>query len=217
MMRRLACLSVAILIAQALCPSRGGLANGQERTSAKRVGSLHVEEFGAYNALGEISQKAHVVIGVDAVQPKGESTIVLDFPGGTVAGLLDMFVSQSPDYRWEETNTGILHVSRDNAHVSLLDVQMSYPGAFKKTRREIWEDIAKRPEVEAWMQSNRCVREEFFNGKEFREHNDPISIAPGSLTVAQLLDEVAVKSRVDYWAVLQSPPGTSCRMDIILW
>jgi len=122
-----------------------------------------------------------------------------------------------PDYRWEEDNAGVIHVFRNNAHVSLLDVAISYPGAFKKTRREIWQDIANRPEISAWMNSSGCSRGELFNGKEFREHNDPILVDAGSITVAQLLDDVAVKSGVGYWAVLQSPPGTSCRVDIILW
>jgi len=208
---------IVALIAQALCIGRCAFAAGPESTSSKRVEGMHIEEAGAYNALGEISQKAHVVLGVDAVQPVKEPTIVLDFAGGTVAQLMDSFVSQAPDYRWEEIDGGIVHVSRDKAHVSLLDVLMAYPGASKKTRREIWEDIAKRPEVLSWMDANHCVRGEFFNGKEFREHNDPISIASAPMTVAQLLDAVAVKSGVDYWAVLQSPPSSPCRVDIMLW
>lgn len=186
-------------------------------TSAKRLGSLRVEEFGAYNALGEISQKAGVVIGVDAVLPKAESTITLDFPGGTVANLLDMFVAAAPGYGWSAAADGVIHVSRDGGHVSLLDVVLSYPGAVKKTRRDIWEDIGKRPEILGWLQANRCSRGELFNGKEFRDYNEPISIDAGSLTVEQLLDDVATKSGVNYWAVLQSPANTTCTVHIILW
>lgn len=215
MMRLLNCLCVAVLAAHA---SLGGIPTMADSVSpsSKKVGSIHIEEFGAYNVAAEISWKAQVVIGVDAIQPKEEPTIVLDFPGGTVADLLNTFVSLAPDYAWEETG-GVIHVFRRNAHVSLLDVPMSYPGAIKKTRKEIWTDIAQRPEVSLWMKSNSCVRGELFNGKEFREHNDPVSIESGSLTVAQLLDDVAVKSGVDYWAVLQAPPNKPCRLDIILW
>jgi hypothetical protein len=216
MRRRLVYLSLSIFIAQGLCPAshNGASAMG---TSDKTVGGCHIEEAGAFNALAEISQKAHVVIGLDAVQPDEEPTIVLDFPGGTVAELLNMFVSQSPDYKWEETAGGIIHVSRNDAHVSLVDVVMDYPGAPKKTREEVWEDIAKRPEVAAWISSNRCSRGEMFNGKEFRSHNDPISIAAGRKTLAQLLDETAVRSGENFWAVLQTPPSKPCRVDIILW
>jgi hypothetical protein len=185
--------------------------------SGKRMVACHIEEFGAYNALAEISHKAQVVIGVEAIQPEKEPTIVLDFPGGTIEDLLNLFVSQAPDYRWEESENGVIHVFRNNAHVSLIDVVMFYPGADNKTRQEIWEDIGKRPEVVAWMGSNHCSRTELFNGKEFKHHNDPISIAPGSITVAHLLDEVAVKSGVDYWAVLRSAPGNSCHVNIFLW
>ena len=217
MIRRLVYLSIATLAMQAFYITPDDVAAGAESTSSKRIDGCRIEEGGAYNALAEISQKAHIVIGVDAVQPEKEPTITLDFPGGTVADLLNAFTAQAPDYRWAEIDGGIIHVFRNHAHVSLTDVVMSYPGANDRTREEIWEDLAKRPEVEAWMNSNRCSRGELFNGKEFRRQNDPISIAPGSLTVAQLLDAVAVKSGVNYWAVLQSPPRKPCQVYVILW
>jgi hypothetical protein len=94
---------------------------------------------------------------------------------------------------------------------------MSYPGAVKRSRHDIWEDIAKRPEVRAWMQSSHCTRGELFNGKEFRDHNEPINIQAGSMTVAELLDQVASKSGVNYWAVLQSASDSPCSLQIILW
>jgi hypothetical protein len=211
---------VVLLMVAAFAHSSGARpSNGPagSSTSARRLEHLRIEEFGAFNALGEISQKAHVMIGVDAVEPKKESTVVLDFPGGTVADLLNLFVSQEPEYQWAESSAGIIRVSRNNAHVSLLDVVISYPEPFKKTRRDIWEDLGKNPQVSEWMQSSHCSPATLFNGKEFRDHNDPISIEPGSRTVAALLDEVAVKSGVNYWAVLQSAPGTQCYVNIILW
>jgi hypothetical protein len=192
-------------------PAAGG------NTSGRKLNSLRIEQFAVYNALGELSEKARIVIGLDSVQPKQESDIVLDFPGGTVADLLDMFVATSPGYRWTETDSGVIHVSRTGAHVSLLDVVMSYPGAVKRSRHDIWEDIAKRPEVRAWMQSSHCTRGELFNGKEFRDHNEPINIQAGSMTVAELLDQVASKSGVNYWAVLQSASDSPCSLQIILW
>ncbi len=204
-----------IVAVQAL--STDALATG-ERLSFKRVGACRIEQAGAYHALGEISEKAKVPIGVDAVQPEKEPSIVLDFPGGTVGDLLNMFVARVPDYTWAETDDGVIHVTRANGHVSVLDVVMAYPGAEKRTRRQIWEDISNRPEVAAWMNSAHCSRREFFHGGEFKIHNDPISIAPGAITLEELLDEVAVKSGSNYWAVLQSPPSSgSCRVAIILW
>ncbi|HXM23172.1 MAG TPA: hypothetical protein VN948_18080 [Terriglobales bacterium] len=184
--------------------------------SSKEIGACHIEQFGAYHALAEISQKADVAIGVDAVQPEEEPTIVLDFPGGTVSDLLNMFVSQAPDYQWQEGRDGTLHVSRRDAHVSLLDVAMSYRGAHDKTRQEISQDISNIPEVSAWLNSNHCPRDQFSHGGEFRSHNDPISIGSGLLTVEQLLDEVALKSGANYWAVLRTPASRPCRVTLIL-
>lgn len=218
MTRRFICLSLAIAVMQAFCAlSRDALA-AEESASTKRVGACHIEQAGAYHALTEISEKANIAIGVEALQPEKEPTIALDFPGGTVADLLNMFVAKVPDYTWQETSNGMIHVRRTHAHISLLDVMMAYPGADNKTRQQIWEDIAKRPEVSAWMDSAHCTPGELFQGGEFRSHNGPISIARGDLTVEQLLDEVALKSGDNYWAVLQSPrSGSSCRVSIILW
>ena len=208
---------IVILVGQGLCMNQDTVRANTSNLSTRKVQSVHIEEFGVYNVLAEISQKAHVPVGVDAIQPERGSTIVLDFLGGTVADLLNTFVSQVPDYGWEETSGGIIHVFRRDLHVAFLDVPMSYLGAAKKTRREIWEDLGKRPELLLWLKSNNCSRGELFNGHEFKEHNDAITVAAGTLTLGQLLDEVAVKSGVDYWAVLQSAPTTSCRVDIILW
>jgi len=199
-----------------LCVDLPGAA--RESSLLKRVAPCRIEQAGAYNALGEISARSGVAIGVDAVQPNEEPSVAFDFPGGTVSDLLSLFATQAPGYTWQEGPDGVVHVRRTGAHVSLLDVVMAYPGVRNQTRKEIWEDIAERPEISAWMNSGRCSRAEFFHGEEFRANNGPISIAAGNLTLEQLLDVVATKSGTNYWAVLQSPPSAGpCRVAIILW
>lgn len=184
----------------------------------KRVGPCRIEQAGVYHALAEISTKTNIPIGVEAVLPTSEPNIVINFPGGTAADLLNALVALAPDYTWSETEQGIVHVSRGGAHITLLDVVMSYPGADNKTRQQIWEDLANRPEISAWMNSADCTRGELFQGGEFKAHNAPISIPPGEITVRQLLDEVLLKSGQNYWAVLQSASSTtSCRIAILLW
>jgi hypothetical protein len=216
MTRRLVHFLLAFAVVQTVSLSCNGAT--PQSVSNKKIGGCHIEQGGAYNALAEIAQKAHLVVGVDAVQPKEEPTIVFDFPGGTVADLLNLFVSQAPDYGWEETSGGIIHAVRAGAHVSLLDVKMSYPGAVRKTRHEIWADLAQRPELSAWMKSAHCSRQEFLQGREFKDNNAPISIPAGNLTLEQLLDQVALGSGANYWAVLQSPQSSdSCHVAIILW
>lgn len=207
---------LGIVFAPTLCIGNRITTDGMN-TSSKSVEACRIEEFGAYNVLRDISQKAHVPIGLEAIQPKQEKTITLDFPGGTVGDILNLFVSQAGSYRWEESQDGIIHVFRNNARVALTNVVMSYPGAADKTRREIWQDLAGRPEVSAWMNSNHCSRGELLGGKEFRDKDSPVSINPGIMTVAQLLDQVAVKSGINYWAVLRSDPASSCRIEILLW
>jgi len=190
-----------------------------ESAYRKHVGPCHIEQAGGYNALVEISAKSKTEIGVDAVVDyKTEPSIAFDFPGGTLADLLDMFLSQAPGYRWDETDDGVIHVSRSDHDLSALkNLAISYPGAENKTREEIWEDLANRPEISDWLKSAHCMRQEFFNGKEFRNHNGRISIPPGSVTLSQLLDKAAADSGENYWAILKSNSDASCRISIHLW
>jgi len=186
--------------------------------STKVLEPLRIEQYGVYNAVAEISQKAHVPIGVDAILPAKEPTIVIDYRGGTLANLLNAVVALAPEYSWDETTGGVIHVVRKIAHVSLLDMTMYYPGAERKTRQEIWEDLANRQEIAQWLRSNNCQRQEIFMGNEFRRNNGPISIAPGTMTLRQLFDEVTVKSGTDGWFVLQSPPSDAqCHVSLMLW
>ena len=215
-MKRIRCLTIVMLAFPAFPSSSDNAATQEKQISMKEIGACRIEQFGAYHALAEISQKASVAIGVDAAQPEKETTIAFDFPGGTLSDLLNMFVSQAPDYQWEEGRGGIIHVSRRDAHVSLLDVAISYPGVYDKTRQEISQSISDIPEVSAWLNSNHCSRDQFTQGGEFRSHNGPISIGSGSLTVEQVLDEVAVKSGANYWAVLRTRASEPCRLTIIL-
>ena len=211
MVRFIVSISVIILATQTLCVA-------QAHPSRSRVGPLHIEDYGVYNAAEEISLKAHVPVGIDAILPSKEPTIAFDFPGGTVADLLNTLVAQASDYGWEETKEGVVHVFRKGAQVSLLDVVLLYPGAERKTRHDIWEDLSKRAEISDWLKSNSCVRREFFMKNEFKWNNDPISIAAGSMTVRQLFDEVAVKSGSNSWLVLQSPLSEdSCHVALMLW
>jgi hypothetical protein len=188
------------------------------KMASRHVPALRIGQFAAYNALGEMSRKAHIAIGIEAiVDYKTEPTIEFNFPGGTVADLFNMFASQAPQYRWSEENR-IIHVY-ENSRPQISAIPISFPGA-SKTRREIWEDLAATPEVNAWLVSNNCSRGEIFGGWEFKDSNGPISIKAGTMTLAHLLDEVAIKSGDNYWAILmssQSPPEKPCQISILLW
>jgi len=206
-----------VIISLALATRCGQLWCVQAPLSNRNIGAVHIEQFGAANALRSISQKAQIPIGVEAiVDYKNEHEVKLDFPGGTVADLLNMFVSQAPEYRWDEVE-GIIHVFQDAKHLPLADTTISYLGAKSRSRKEIWSDLNKMPEIAAWMNANHCQRQELFNGKEFRAHNAPISIERGTITVSELLDQVAVKSGENYWAILRSSASeTACQVTIIL-
>jgi hypothetical protein len=187
MLRRLVWVSVAILFAQAVSSARDNAAPHTAIATNKSIEGFHIEAFGIDDALRKVAQTANVVIGVEALRERDEK-IAFDFPGGTVADLLDMFVARSPNYRWEEDNRGIIHVSRKGAHLSLTDVVVSYPGARNKTRLQMWMDIQDRPEVKVWMESANCrPGGDGFRARNFKPHRGPISIAVGPITVGSII------------------------------
>lgn len=199
----------------------GGVSDSAVPVSETHVAACHIAEFGVYNALSEVASRAHVAIGVEAVgNYKTEPRINIDFPGGSVRDLLDMILSQAPEYRWTE-HDGIIHVLWHGANLPVADIEMHYPGVDEKTVKEIWEDLGRRPELKAWLESNRCSRQEIITraqlytpGARSPRRERRISISAGSTTLAHLLDQVAVKSREDFWAIVQSPPGQPCQVSI---
>jgi hypothetical protein len=103
------------------------------------------------------------------------------------------------------------------AHLPLANVVMAYPGAHDKTVREIWMSLGDNPEIKAWLGANHCMRQEVFD--DYGSGSQPevrISIDAGSMTLAQLMDRVAIKSGTNFWEISQSPPGKTCVVAIFM-
>jgi len=219
--RQLVLLPVAILMVEGL--RLVAACGGSSRATGvlhRRVGKIHTEGYGtALSVLYDLAQKAHVVIGVEDVEsPSSNRLIVFDFPGGTVRQFLHLFVSQFPAYQWNEDG-GIIHVRWHGAHLPLADVAMSYPGAQGQTKESMWWDIPNILEVKAWLDSHHCSHEQGYTSIGIVSPGGPprFSVHGGSMTLAQLLDQVATKSGENYWAIVQRPPGEPCHVDIQLW
>jgi hypothetical protein len=181
------------------------------------LGTFHIQGVSAYEALQFISRKYNVVIGMEGVLSKTEPKISLDFSGGTVADLLNAFVAEAPDYRWQ-SDDGIIHVFRSGAPATLANVVLNYPGAYEKDRYEIWRELQTLPEYVAWMKSYQCRTWRRIRPMDFKFNNGLIDVAPGQMTVAQLLDQVAKKTGDGFWAVLQSDPSDPvCHVSVIDW
>lgn len=182
-----------------------------------KVGAFNVQGVSAYEALQNVSRKYNIVIGLEGYVYKTDPKISLDFSGGTVADLLNAFVAQAPDYRWQNDD-GIIHVFRNGGPALLASVELNYPGASGKRRYDIWREIHTLPEYVDWMKSYQCRAFDPSRLEDFRFDDGPIDIAAGKITVAQLLDQVAKKSGDGFWAVLQSDPSDgACHVSVIAW
>ena len=163
------------------------------------------------------SRKAHVVIGVEDVRSLTKHRpIVFDFPGGTVRELLDSFVSQFPGYQWNE-DKGIIHVLWHRTHLPIADVAMSYPGAHDQTLLQVYWGLGSIPELKAWLESHHCSYPDGVITFGNPGRAPTLSVDGGSMTLAQLLDQVAIKSGENYWSIVQTPPGEPCEVSIHLW
>lgn len=181
------------------------------------VAPFHVQGVAAHEALQSMSRKYNVVIGVEGVVYKSDPKISLDFAGGTLADLLNAFVAEARDYRWQNDD-GIIHVFRNGASASLASVVLNFPRATGEDRYEIWRQLHTLPEYVAWMNSHQCHRLERIRPLDFRFDDGPIDIPAGQMTVAQLLDQVAKKSGDGFWAILQSDPSDPvCHVSVIDW
>jgi hypothetical protein len=81
--------------------------------------------------------------------------------------------------------------------------------------------IHESPEVKRWVAANNCVDVGRFGPYAFlrvKNSRDSISIAPGKMTLSQLLDKTAAQTGVGFWAISQSGPlAKSCRVSIVPW
>lgn len=195
-------------------------AAAQEDLVAKPVSALHTEQRDAYDALQYVALRANIVIGVNAVLSPNDGRFKLDFPEGTVTDLLNAFASQAHGLRWQR-NGNILHVSSSDGGSSLANVVLDYPGAKDKNRLEIWRQVRRSPEVESWLRAHGCREVGRFSPYAYLRPNhrpDAINIPAASMTLAQLLDKVAVQTGVNYWAILQTAPtAKSCQVSIMPW
>jgi hypothetical protein len=195
-------------------------AGAQEDLANKTVAALHTEQRNAYDALQYVAFRANIVIGVNAILSPNDGRFKLDFPGGTATDLLNAFSSQAPGLTWHQ-NEDIIHVFSSDAGSPLANVVLAYPGAKGKNRLQIWMQVRTSPEVKSWLSANGCSEIGSFGPYAFlrpRNRPDAISIPPGSMTLAQLLDKVAAQTGVNFWAILQTAPtAKSCRVSIMPW
>jgi hypothetical protein len=186
-----------------------------------RIEALHVEGLHPHEALMDLARKANVFIGYEGEFRKTDGKLAFDFPGGSVSDLLNAFIAQAPDFRWE-TDGPIIHVHRNGGHVSLADVTLNYPGATNKSRFDIWRNLHNLPEYRAWMDANRCRNVEQPAPRNFMMFGGPpvVTIEPGQLTISQLLDQVTLKSAHYSWSIVQASAddsGHACRIWLNAW
>jgi hypothetical protein len=188
---------------------------GPPLTISDRVEAFHIDKLSAHETLQYISRKYYIVIGVEAAVYKTDPKINVDFSGGTVRDLLNAFVAAAPDYRWQN-DKAVIHVFRNGPPSPLANLSLNYPGASQKQRFEVWQTLHFLPEYLNWMKTNQCRSFERIRPLDIHFNNAPIDIAPGQMTVAQLLDQVATKSSDGFWAVLQFDPSEpGCRVSVI--
>ena len=76
--------------------------------------------------------------------------------------------------------------------------------------------------LKAWLAANNCSYPAFVIGSELytppgvKKQIPRFSIDGGPITLAQLLDQIAIKSGENFWAIVQTFPEESCVVDIYM-
>jgi hypothetical protein len=194
-----------------------GGSTGWSESSARQhiVRDFHVERFGLYNALRYIAQQTHTVIGLVAVLPSTDQTYKVDVADGTLADVMSALMAEAPNYSWNEDSDGAIRVTGPSAP-DLPDLVIAYRGA-SATRKQIWESLVTIPELNQWLSTHHCAREEIQSGKEFRNNNDPLSIRAANIPLGKLFDEVSGQSGSMFWGLLQNNRAGQCNLSIFLW
>lgn len=207
---RLISAAMALLIPSSICFSLVSNQPGNNVESSTR----HYQGFGQDSAAMSIAERTSVVIGFEAVRPVEWSGYDFTFSGGAIQSLLDLYVAQFPGYSWKQVDPGVFRIIRSKHGVSLADQSISFAGVAGKTREQVWVEIKTIPEVKIWMSSHHCTPLDFFENNETKKHDTSITIKPGVYTLAQLLDQVALKSGVHYWSITESSINQPCAVSI---
>lgn len=205
MLRQFGCFVASVAILQVCLASTGRAALAASAVSGSHVEPYRIASPDVSDAFHQIAGKSHVPIGVEGIfNYHTEPTIKIEFPGGTLADLLNRLVSQAPNYQWKEED-GIIRVLWHGTHLPIANVVIAYPGAHDKTVEAIYWDLGTLPELRAWLRSDHCSLLHGVIGAQLGTWDDRrISIDAGSMRLRELLDRVAIKSGGNYWAIVRS-------------
>jgi hypothetical protein len=184
----------------------------------RRIEAMHVEELGVPAVLREVSRETGLSIGVEMDVLFGtEKRIEFNFPGGTLTDLARFCAALIPNASWRIANDRTLVFSESGDATILAAVPLNYPGVSSVTRKQVWSDLANRPELENWLHSHNCQRLDIFRGYEWRGDRPSISIPKGKISLEDLLETAAINSDARYWSILRNTRENKCEIIITLW
>jgi hypothetical protein len=190
----------------------------------KQVEAMHIEELGVPAVLHEISRQAHVTIGLEMDLILGkERHVELNFPGGTITDLANMCTSLLQGASWKIVDNRSIVISQPGKASLLAAVPIQYAGVTNATRQQVWSELiwsdhlSNRPEIEAWLRSERCGTLTLLRGHEWQGDRQTISIPRGSMSLGRLLATAASSSDTYYWSILKNTRDERCEIVVTLW
>lgn len=193
-------------------------AHAFENLVSKRIEPVHVQRLGLPSVLRDVANQTKVIFGLEADVVMGkEKMIDFVFEGGTVADLATKCASLLDNGAWKVIDNRSIIIMQPGKASSLAFVHIQYPRLAQVTRREMWSDIASRPEISNWMQSSGCRRLDLLRGYEWRGDQPSITIPSGLTTLGEALETAAFSSNLYYWSILVNSREGQCETNITLW
>jgi len=164
------------------------------------------------NILPDLARRYRVVIGVSGIIIGTDNAKVnIVVRRGTLADVFNAITSRDSRFQWHQSDNGSIHFSVGNSPLSLANVSVRAFEVHNPIRIDFSSQIARIPEVHAWLSEHNCLLEQLFMGKPPTWKH--FSIQRENAPVSSLFDEAASKSETYFWAAILYT-GNPCRINV---
>lgn len=153
--------------------------------------------------LKKIAEQNKIVIGIAGVMStEDDRSVKIIMSKGTLKQVFDDLARQAPRLSWTEAKDGAIHFHFNNSEFGLMKVQVNKLRLNDPARWGISNALAQIPEVKDWLDKQNCDFDELIAGKPPKDWG-LFSIDASNVAFESVLDEIARKSKLYYWSVIQ--------------
>jgi len=212
-MRALCIAAISVLTLAA-----GTLGSEQGDFSTMKVRSMHVEGWGLSGVMQQVANQENLTVGIEMDVVMGaEGHVTLDFDEGTVAQLAEKSAALVKGTSWKILNNRSILLYKTGKAEGFAGLKIEYPGQIDATRRQVWEDLSNRAEMQKWLSLEGCKRQDIFRRNEWAGDKPSITIPKGTFSLGEILETATIQSDRHFWSILSNTREGQCEIFTTLW